>query len=354
MKHISHLSLLFSLLFLAACSAHYPVNSSITELNLREGFRPQSTSAGGRSEELSVLISFSGGGTRAAAFSYGVLEALREITININGNERRLLDEIDSISSVSGGSFTAAYFALFGDQIFENFEHGFLKRDVEGHLKWSIWNPVNMLKLGSGFYGRSELAADYYDEILFHGKTFGDILDRGGPFIRINASDISLGAQFIFTQGMFDLLCSDILSFPVSRAVAASSAVPVLFSSVTIENFAGTCDYEMPGWLNNALANRDTNPRGYYLAKKYSEYLNREEKPYVHLYDGGLTDNLGVRPLITILSLAGDAWLASKLTGNERLRNIRTRASRTITRPTHSISTTTWTARSSPTTATAT
>lgn len=59
-----------------------------------------------RSEELLLLLTFSGGGTRAAAFSYGVLEALADTKISINGKERRLLDEVDGISSVSGGVYT--------------------------------------------------------------------------------------------------------------------------------------------------------------------------------------------------------------------------------------------------------
>ena len=64
--------------------------------------------------------------TRAASLSYGVLEELARTEIEIHGTKRRLLDEVDMISSVSGGSFTAAYYALFGDRIFEYFEGCFL------------------------------------------------------------------------------------------------------------------------------------------------------------------------------------------------------------------------------------
>ena len=62
-----------------------------------------------RSPDVALFVAFSGGGTRAAAFSYGVLEKLRDTRYVVNGEEQRLLDQIDGIASVSGGSFTAAY-----------------------------------------------------------------------------------------------------------------------------------------------------------------------------------------------------------------------------------------------------
>ena len=65
-------------------------------------------------------MTFSGGGTRSAALSYGVLEHLRDTPITIHNKKRRLLDEVDLISSVSGGSFTSAYFGLFGDRVFKD------------------------------------------------------------------------------------------------------------------------------------------------------------------------------------------------------------------------------------------
>ena len=311
------------MLLLAGCAAHYPVNEPLEQIDSSSGYRPQFTQAStDRSDTLMVTLAFSGGGTRAAAFSYGVLEALRDVTIRWEGRERRLLDEVDTISSVSGGSFTAAYYGLFGDRIFEDFEEKFLKHDVEGHLKAIFWKPWTWFSIGSPLYGRSDYAADYYDEILFEGKTFADIMSREGAFIQINATEVSTGSQITFIQNQFDILCSDISTFPVSRAVAASSAVPVLFSSITLNNNTGSCDYQPPPWVNLELNDPDETSRRRHLAEKYVQWLDRETFPYLHLYDGGLTDNLGVRPLINRFVLAGGSWALAKGTGKEDIKRL--------------------------------
>jgi len=294
----------------AGCTAHYPVNEPITSINESEGYRIELVRKSPvRSESLVVVVAFSGGGTRAAAFSYGVMEALRDVKVNWEGHERLLMNEVDAISSVSGGSFPAAYYGLFGDRIFEDFEEKFLKVDVQGHLKGSFLNPFNWAVLGSPLYGRSDYAADYYDEILFEGKTFGDILKReDAPLIQINATEVSTGTQFTFVQNIFDLLCSDLSAFPVSRAVAASSAVPVLFSSITIDNHAGSCGYELGPLAKAALADPKRFSRRNHLIEKYVNYLDSDTYPYLHLFDGGLTDNLGIRPGLNRFAIAGDAW----------------------------------------------
>ena len=118
------LSSIFLIILIQGCSAHYPVNESLETVNFKSSLRFTSTAehTGDRSDDLTIGLAFSGGGTRASALSYGVLEALRDDTIQVGGTERRVLDEVDVISSVSGGSFTAAYFGLFGDRIFEDFE----------------------------------------------------------------------------------------------------------------------------------------------------------------------------------------------------------------------------------------
>ena len=66
-----------------------------------------------KNNDIKMFLSFSGGGTRAAAFSYGVLETLRDTEITYNNETSNLLSEVDVISSVSGGSFTSAYYGLY-------------------------------------------------------------------------------------------------------------------------------------------------------------------------------------------------------------------------------------------------
>lgn len=116
----------------------------------------------------------------ATAFSYGVLEQLRDTRVVIAGNRRRLLDEVDIISGVSGGSFPAAYYALYGEWIFLDFEARFLKSDIQGALVGRLLNPKNGARQFSPFFGRWEIAAEYYDEALFHGATFGDRMSIRG------------------------------------------------------------------------------------------------------------------------------------------------------------------------------
>jgi NTE family protein len=321
-KAIVSLILLLMLLFIGC--AHYPVNKSLLDTGpinknnaILEAWRQSD-----RSDTLTVLLAFSGGGTRAAAFSYGVLEVLAETEIVWENRKRRLIDEVNTISSVSGGSFTAGYYGLFGDRIFDDFEDNFLKRDVQSVLIRKVLSPWNWFKLGSGHYGRSELSAEYYDKILFKGGTFGDIAATGGPLIRINATDAGFGLQFDFSPETFNALCSDLSEFSVARAVAASSAVPVLFSSLTVHNYAGTCGYRMPEWMQSALKEQDSRSRRYRLATHYAKYLDREQKPYIHLYDGGLSDNIGIRAYLNLLSLMGEAYTATKYSGFADTRRI--------------------------------
>lgn len=299
---------------LVGCTAHYPVNQPYSPVTAVGAGLSQPKIADTRSDSLLVGLAFSGGGTRAAAFAYGVLEVLAEAHVRWEGRELRLLDEVDVISSVSGGSFTAAYYGLFGDRIFEDYAEKFLYRDVEGKLTWSLLSPVSWFKLGSPRYDRSDLAADYYDEILFEGKTFADVDARNGPRLNINATEIALGQQFTFDPAQFALICSDYNKFPVSRAVTASSAVPILFSTVVLRNYAGTCPFEFPPWAK-AAASADSSSRAAHLGRQMAKYADREAKPYIHLYDGGLSDNLGVRPFINRLSMAGNSWQFAKAMG---------------------------------------
>jgi NTE family protein len=169
---------------------------------------------------------------------------LRDTYVRIDGKSTRLLDEVDRISAVSGGSFTAAYYGLHGDKIFEDFGEVFLRRDVEGALFKGLFNPLRWFSRK----GRTDMAVEYYEENVFHRATFADMMQPDRPQILINASDLGHGVRFSFIQEYFNLLCSDLMSYPVARAVTASSAVPVLFNPVVVENHSG-CDITKPDWL---------------------------------------------------------------------------------------------------------
>jgi NTE family protein len=295
-----------ALVALGGCASR-PVNPPIAQVDPDKGYTFQNRQRHFKNNENLVILAFSGGGTRAAAFSYGVLEFLRRTeVVGPKGNKVRLLDAVDVITGVSGGSFTALAYGLYGDKLFTDYEQRFLKRNVQGELVARAFNPIYWGDLSSTGWGRSELAAQLYDEILFNGATFGD-LDRGdGPFVMASATDISTGSRLVFQQNIFNVLCSDLNSVRLSRAAAASSAVPVVLSSVTINNYGGTCNYVIPPWARLFLDS--PNPprpaaRVIRELKDVEPYSDSTHRPYIHLVDGGVSDNVGMRGVLDALML---------------------------------------------------
>jgi NTE family protein len=284
---------------LAGCNATYPVNPPLAKAQPPGGYDINTAIGDSKgSSEALLLLAFSGGGTRAAAFSYGVLKELSETPVGRGEKSHPLIDEVDVITAVSGGSFTAAYYGLYGDRIFEDYEDVFLRRNVQEELTDQVLDPTNWPSIASPFYTRADLATELYDETIFNRATFGDLQQADGPFIIINATEMTLGTRFQFTQNYADIICTDLSAMPVARAVAASSAVPLLFSPITIVNRAGECGWQQPAWATAALASENRTSRLYNLASNITELNNREEHPYLHLFDGGLADNLGLRALL--------------------------------------------------------
>ena len=296
LQNAKRLLLCAVILTLVGC-AHYVVNAEKTSNELRQEYRFKTEATGTNTNSLFICLIFSGGGTRAAAVSYGVLDKLKKTRITWKGVEKSLLEEVDCISSVSGGSLTAAYYGLFGDRIFSDFRARFLEANIQGTLLRSLFNPVNWVRLASPYFSRIDLAAEYYDKAIFEGKTF-DTLAQGNrrPFIILNATNLANGERFEFTQDQFDFLVSDLNSYPVGRAVAASSAFPFLVSPLTLKNYPHT-HFTLPTDYQQGLDDYYTNRRRYYWARNQAMYANDAELPYLHLMDGGLGDNIGLRPI---------------------------------------------------------
>lgn len=291
-------------------------NKGLVQFNKNAGYRLRNLQTNAlNSDELFLVLSFSGGGTRAAAFSYGAMEELAGTTIGHGATQRRLLDEVDFISSVSGGSFTAAYYALYRERLFTDFDREFLKRNVQLGLGLRVLNPLNWPRLSSPYFDRIDLAAGYYDTLLFKHHTYEDLITRGiRPFVVLNATDMSMGSRFEFTQEQFDLLYSDLGSYPLARAVAASSAFPVLLSPLTLKNYPNRTNFTVPGWITTGLKDAENNPGRFKIAKAASSYTNATERRYIHLLDGGISDNIGLRgPAQSLLSTDGQDTILRKI-----------------------------------------
>src|SRR5712691_10813454 len=285
----------------ASACAQYP-HTAPTPLaapagaSARAGYRFENFPATGRnSDSIFVILTFSGGGTRAAAFAYGALLELARTQIDTGVRARSMLDEVDVISTISGGSFAGAFYTLYGIDSLPAFERRFLNWNAEATLKRELLTP-NLLRLGSPNFSRSDLAAETWDKRLFHGATFKDILaHRKRPYLIVNATDMALGAPFSFTQEQFDPMCDDLSAFPIARSVAASSAFPGLLTPITIENHAGHCAFNAPGWATSDSTDAHINADAYRAARDYFTYTDSSGRPYIHLMDGGPSDNLGDR-----------------------------------------------------------
>ncbi len=282
---------------ISAC-AQYPLNDQNKSFDKQAGYRFENLQTGPHNtDSLFVCLAFSGGGTRAAALAYGVMEELRRTRIRVEGKEKSLLDEVDVISSVSGGSFTAAYYGLFRERLFDDFRTKFLVRNIQGALLARLLNPVNLTRVASPWFGRIDLAAEFYNREVFAGATFSRLEENGRPLVILNATNLGPGRRFDFTQEYFDAMGSRLDQFPVSRAVAASSAFPFLLTPLSLKNYPLAPGYEPPWWYPGAEEAKDWFTRRYDAAKNLDFYKDKQNA-YVHLMDGGLADNIGVRAIL--------------------------------------------------------
>ncbi len=258
----------------------------------------------GTSAEVFVALAFSGGGKRSSAFGYGVLTGLREVMADFGSGPRRLTDEIDVVTGVSGGSFTASAFALKRDALFEAYTDEFLKYDLNADIFGIYLLPWHWDWAFNPDWGSNDEMARIYDELLFKGTDYGQLAKLGRPFLGVQATDFANEEPFIFSQDTFDWICSDITTLPVARAVAASNGFPVLFSPISLRNYASdeTQSCTRPKWVDEYLKVDDEFSRRRHLAEIATSYLDKRDEAYVHLLDGGVSDNLALRGLIQLMA----------------------------------------------------
>jgi predicted acylesterase/phospholipase RssA len=204
-----------------------------------------------------IGLAISGGGSRSANFAAACMFQLQRLG---------LLQRVDYISSVSGGSLPAAYYCTHGydewnpGDVQRKLSHPFASDGIAQSLL-----PWNSAALMFTAYDRTDLLADTFTDVLFsrggRALTYADLRDDR-PRLLVNATDLQSGRRFVFSDESFDEINSDLAAFPIARAVAASSAVPVLLHQLTLKDHSTTIGQ------------------------------------FRHLVDGGVSDNTGAQTLV--------------------------------------------------------
>jgi len=228
-----------------------------------------------------IALALSGGGSRAAVFSAAVMFELQK---------RGILQQVDVISSASGGSVSAALYAVSCDDgqtcappVTPNLTRTVWKESIIYPLlqsnyidRWRIncWRPENIVRYAT-YFDRTDVMAETFAEGLFGGTRdteksflFRDLNPRR-PYLILNSTNNTDSAAvpeiFSFTEKDFSAIRSRLDLFPVAYGVAGSAAFPGAFHYVTLRNYS------------------------------------KPDEKFIHLMDGGVMDNLGIESLWRIL-----------------------------------------------------
>ena len=289
------IAMLCAALLLTGCAAvNTPLNQPLPEG--RNQPLADTAMIGPKDGEVYIGLAFSGGGMRASAFSYGLLEELRAQTATAKDPDG-VLSDVRLVTGVSGGSVTAAYFGLKGPKALTGYRENYLLTNAEKYMANSPLNPLTLVRGVSGGANGRKTFGRYLDETLFHGATFGDLHTHSRVITWINAADMANQTPFLFSPETFDALCSDLSSFPISDAVAASAAFPLVFAPITLRAHQGECQYQEPDWLTAARYNPEATAAMKAQAAALESYGDPDKVKYVKLLDGGITDNFGTTGL---------------------------------------------------------
>lgn len=262
----------------------------------------------GAYENTLFILANSGGGSRAAYFSAMVMLKLQEIELKgLRNSSTNLLAEVNAISAVSGGTLPAALYAISIDSN-ENstcssqnessslsfrpkWDHLTVRKSMvkNFHLRWIYrwFLPQNIGRFWFTAFDRSDIMTQVFANELFDRKwsfgsyTFGDICNER-PNLIINATNTTntspytfgdFGNRFTFTTDNFEHLQSNLNHLPIANAVMSSSAFPAVFNHTTLRNFN-----------------------------------EKQEGKFIHLFDGGNSDNLGLESAIEIINANKDKF----------------------------------------------
>jgi len=292
------------IILLCCCAPRYNLQKS-------DDFKLKQINKVEQDEKALIFLSLSGGGSRAATMSWRTLEVFKNIPYiykNENGEKIKsnLADQIDYVSGISGGSFAASAWCLYKDSM-NVFRKKFIDVNVQKKLalKPILYPWIGFRMIFSNNYDRIDVAAHYYDKYVFEKKTFKDLPSH--PVLWVNSTHLALATRFTYTQEFFDLLNSDLNSYPIGFACAASSAFPILLSPITLKNYGKTLpDSIMKQNTKYRMAKRNSKrniEKDFYC--RMIEFYNDKSNKWMHYADGGLVDNQGLQIIIDNFSTNG-------------------------------------------------
>ena len=310
---------------LAGCATR-PINPPITQVDPATGYRYESRQGQVKDKDNLVILAFSGGGTRAAAFSYGVLEFLRKTeVVGPKGNKIRLLDEVDIITGVSGGSFTALAYGLYGDKLFADYEQRFLKRNVQGeiisaHLQSGELDETWVDSLGALRIGRQSVRRDSVQRRhVWRSRPRQWPDDPGVGHRHFDRLPLRLHAARI-RYHLFGPRCRAIVprgcSF-VSRARGSFARHDQQLRRYLQQDHA--CLGEAVHRHRQSAA---TGRASDTLLKAEEAFGDGANRPFLHLVDGGVSDNVGMRSVLDameVLEALHDAGVPTQLDSVKRI-----------------------------------
>jgi NTE family protein len=265
--------------------------------------------------ENSIVLAFSGGGLRAAAFTHGTLLALQ----GIRTPDGDLLDDVAVISSVSGSSLASAYYGLYGREGLGRFREEVLLPGFESGLRLSLLSPANLSRL-------CRVAST-------SGRTSATCSTAKSSTVRRSRTSIGTRARpSASTRQTCTTGCpsrsSRRLRDPVQRhhalsvadAVAASMAVPLVFAPIVVRTYPESCP-PLPRELESLHILAETSHSLQAIDRARSAYRDGHVR-YIKLADGGLTDNYGVSLITNARLIYGTPYAPMSARDAVRIRRL--------------------------------
>ena len=272
------------------------------------GYRENQPPAKLMNDDTNVVVAISGGGARASYFSACVLEQLAAQP-DPTGKGKSLLDRVQVVSGVSGGSLAAMYYGLYKPANLNDSNRGKFFSLFKNHMSINqVMSGVshfenNIWEFGLYYYTRwrvSQTLAQMYDRKVFRRATLGHLHSRAlrgeAPLVVVNATNLDTGGKFLFTA-LPTAKYFNTDPAALSNAPALKTLATAMNTSVNKAAGFDTIDSEADNFRASVAVAASS---GLPFTPGPTTLVNYATNGYVHLADGGINDNTGIDSLVQL------------------------------------------------------